>query len=140
VSYGPLELQKAIYQALDNDLDLRSMIGLNRIFDTVPQAQVFPFITIGEADVTPFDSHTQNGFEGTFNVHVWTRHSSLGARGRAQTHEIMGEVYRIIHGASLTVTGFRVIVLRYDFSNIVEQTDGLTYHGVTRFKFMMGEI
>lgn len=139
MSSGPLELQKAVYSSLSSDTDLRSKIGLNRVFDSVPDRQAFPFVTIGEAEFAPFDSHTQDGFEGTFLVHTWTRNSSAGARGRAEAHAIMSDVYRILHNVDLTVSGYRVIVLRFDFSNVVVDPDGLTYHGVTRFKFMMGE-
>lgn len=132
MSNGPLKLQKAIYAALTGDATL--MAKIRGVYDSVPQAQEFPFVVIGEADFDPFDSHSQNGFEGILTIHTWAR-----GRGRAQVLDIQDDLYRILHKNYFNLTGYRVIVNRFQFQQTLVDPDSVTYHGITRFRIMMGE-
>lgn len=137
---GFLDLQKAVYAALSGNAPLTAIIGSGRVFDSIPDRQAFPYVQIGDAQLLPFDSHNQDGVEGTFTVHSWSRNTVGGARGRAECQSMMGAVYEAFQDINLSVTGYRVIVLKFDFSDVLVDPDGLTYHGVTRFKIMMGEL
>ena len=132
MSNGPLKLQKAIYAALTGDATI--MAKVTGVYDSVPQSQNFPFVVIGEADFDPFDSHTQDGFEGIVTVHTWAR-----GHGRAQVLDLQDDLYRIIHKNYFSLTGYRVIVNRFQFQQTLVDPDGVTYHGITRFRIMMGE-
>lgn len=132
MSNGPLKLQKAIYAALVGDATLSAKI--TGVYDSVPQSQSFPFVVIGEGDFEAFDTHTQNGFEGILTVHTWSR-----GRGRAEVLDLQSDLYRILHENYFSLTGYRVIVNRFQFQQTLVDPDGVTYHGITRFRIMMGE-
>jgi len=42
-----------------------------------------------------------------------------------------------LHKASLTVTGANHINTRFEYSDVVREQDGLTYHGVQRFRTIL---
>lgn len=130
-----LDLQKAIYAALTADATLAAKVS-TRIFDFVPDNTVYPYIHIGDAEFNDFATQTFDGFSGVLNIHTWAR---PGTRGRAPVLDIMSDIYRILHeNYSMTVTGFDVSNMRYDFSTVLVEDDRVTYHGVTRFKIQIG--
>ena len=47
---------------------------------------------------------------------------------------IMSVVYDILHESSLSVSGASLINMRFEFSDIIKENDGLTTHGVQRFR------
>jgi hypothetical protein len=86
-------------------------------------------VTIGADESDDFSSHTFDGGDVDVMVHVWSR----GA-GREDCKDVMGDVYRILHNGSITVSGFSVVLLQFDFANTEIDPDGQTYHGVLRFR------
>ena len=46
----------------------------------------------------------------------------------------MDKVHDLLHDSSLSVTGFNLINLRYEFSDIIRDPDGVTSHGGMRFR------
>jgi hypothetical protein len=132
---GRLELQKDIYGALTGDATL--MAKITGVYDFVPDNTAYPFIQIGEVDFSDWGTQTFDGFEGVITINLWHR---PGSRGRAPLHDIMHDIHRILHKNTFSIPGFTVALMRYDFSNIIVDPDAVTYHGVTRFRILMGEI
>lgn len=133
MSDGRLLLQKAIYSRLTSDAPL--MAKLTGVFDFIPDNQAYPFIQIGEVDFSPFDTQTFDGFEGMVTINLWHR---SGSRGRAALHDIQNDVYNLLHKWIPSISGYTVVSMRFDFSNIIVDPDAVTYHGVQRFKILMG--
>lgn len=133
MSDARLLLQKAIYARLTGDAPL--MAKITGVFDFVPDNQTYPFLQIGEVDFGSFDTQTFDGFEGTITINLWHR---PGSRGRAALHDIQNDVYNLLHKWIPSISGFTVVSMRYDFSNIIVDPDAVTYHGVQRFKILMG--
>lgn len=133
MSDARLLLQKAIYARLTGDAPL--MAKITGVFDFVPDNQTYPFLQIGEVDFGPFDTQTFDGFEGVITINLWHR---PGSRGRAALHDIQNDVYNLLHKWIPSISGFTVVSMRYDFSNIIVDPDAVTYHGVQRFKILMG--
>ena len=117
------ELQKAIYAALTGDGALMAMI--TGVHDHVPQEADFPYVTIGEGTTTFIG---RGSVELTLVLHVWSR-----ARGRKEAKQILVEINRILNEANLTVPGFVLMWLFFDFSRTLLDSDGATYHGITRY-------
>src|SRR5690554_603796 len=126
-----LPLQKAIFDHLCADGTLMGMV--NGVFDFVPQNTQEPYVTIGDGTSVDFDSHTFTGMDFTRSIHTWFK----GA-GRKGCLEIMARIYDLLHEATLTVTGFTPIVLRQEFSECLIDSDGQTFHGVQRFRIILG--
>ena len=49
----------------------------------------------------------------------------------------MDRIHDLLHNHSLSVTGFNLINLRFEFSDILRDPDGVTRHGIMRFRAVM---
>ena len=127
-------LQKAIFSALNGDSTLTSTLSAT-IHDHVPQGTQFPYVVIGEETMTDDSSTKDIDFnEFTLVIHTFSRN-----RGRKEAKEIMARVYELLHKASLTVTGANHINTRFEFHDVIKENDGLTYHGVQRFRTILSD-
>jgi hypothetical protein len=126
-----LPIQAAIFDALSGDAQLTSMA--TGVFDQVPEKTAFPYVTIGENTLSDWGSHTFDGANAIVTIHTWAR-----GGGRKKCKEIMGEIYRILHNGSIAIDGFSLVVLRFEFGETIKDPDGQTYHGVQRFKLLVG--
>jgi hypothetical protein len=120
-------LQQAIFTALTGDATLMGTI--TGVFDHVPQGTVFPYVTVGENTARAFRAVGIQGIEATLVLHVWSR-----ARGRKEVKEIMAEIHRILDDAALAVAGHALVNLRFEFSESILAGDGMTEHGVARYR------
>jgi len=123
-------LQQAVYNALVSDAALQGLLGNPaRVFDHAPQGSAFPYLVIGQVSATPFDTKTESGLDQSLTLHTWSRH-----RGLKETKDIMAAVADALDGQSLTVSGHALVLLRFEFAATVVDDDGLTRHGVQRFR------
>ena len=72
---------------------------------------------------------TLHGNEITINIHVWSQY-----KGSKETKQIMDKIHDLLHNSNLNVTGHNLINLRFEFSDIMRDPDGITRHGVMRFR------
>ena len=121
------ELQQAIYNALTGDATLMGMV--QGVHDHVPQGAAFPYVTVGEGSARPWRAVGLDGVETTLILHVWSRE-----RGRKQAKQIMAEMHRILDDADLAVPGHALIWLRFEFSETILDSDGITYHGIAWYQ------
>jgi len=122
-----LGLQKTVFDALDGDSTLQSLV--TDVFDFVPENTAFPYVKIGEETAVDNGTKTLQGNEHTLVIHTFSRY-----RGSKETKEIMSRIYALLHESSLTVSGASLVNLRFDFSDIIKENDGLTTHGLQRFR------
>ena len=124
-------VQTAIFARLEDEL-------LVPVYDRPPQPddagddESFPYITIGDDTFTPWDDDLSQGYEAELNVHTWTRY-----RGRKELKELQQMVYDALHRYQLTITGYATINLSFEFADSVRDPDGLTHHGVSRFRLLI---
>ena len=123
-------LQQAIFTALDgatiNDADGNAITG---VFDDVPENTAYPYVVIGEETATNIDTKDKDAHEHTLTIHVWSQYS-----GRKEIKNIMSSVYTTLHNASITVSGASLVNIRHEFENTLTEADGITRHGVMRFR------
>jgi hypothetical protein len=118
--------QQAIFTALSGNIT-------GGVYDDVPYmpegmpASNFPYTVIGNDTQIAWDNDTDLGAEITVTMHVWSR----GA-GFKECKVILGEIYAILHRATLTEAG-------YKFSQTMLDPDGETRHGVTRYRLTVQE-
>ena len=125
-----LGLQKTVFDTLDGDSTLQSLV--TDVFDFVPENTAFPYLKIGEETAVDNGTKTLQGNEHTLVIHTFSRY-----RGSKETKEIMSRVYALLHESSLTVSGASLVNLRFEFSDIIKENDGLTTHGLQRFRAMI---
>lgn len=129
------DFQKSVYDALNASLELQTALGgSGRIFDSVPDNQAYPYVEIG--DDTAIDNSTceKPGQELTITIHSWSR-----TRGRKEVKGIMRGVYDVLHYGSFTMPGNVCILSIFDFEQILADPDGVTFHGVQRFRVLTQE-
>ena len=81
-----LGLQKTIFDALDGDSTLQSLV--TDVFDFVPENTAFPYVKIGEETSVDNGTKTLQGNEHTLVIHTFSRY-----RGSKETKEIMSRIY-----------------------------------------------
>lgn len=137
MSDSRLALQKAVYARLTGNASLMAKVS-NRVYDFVPQADEdggpYPFIQLPQMQVEPFDTKTFNGFELRFTVNVWSRPGSIG---QAEAHDLNNDIYDLLHKWEPTISGWKVVLFQFEFSDVIVDPDTVTYHGIQRFRIIM---
>ena len=128
MSIGQFALQTTIYSTLNGDNTLTNTLGAG-VFDEVVENASYPFVSLGEETAVDYSTKDLDGGEFTINIHVWSQY-----KGAKQTKEIMDRIHDLLHDSSLSVSGFNLINLRFEFSDILRDPDGVTRHGVMRFR------
>jgi|SRR5690606_17449793 len=126
-------VQTALFNALSTNLDIALLVS--GVFDSVPDATGYPYITIGEAIHNEWDTDNTIGHQVSVTVHTWSR-----ARGRAQTKAIQGEIYNALHRAHLTHPDYRFVGTDFEDSQTMMDADGLTRHGIQTFRIYIDKI
>ncbi len=127
------EIQKEIFETLNNGLAYP-------VYDDVPflpegmPTENFPYVVIGDDTLIPWDNDTNIGVDATLTLHVWSRY-----KGRVEAKNIQGEIYTLLNRSSLTIAGFTVVDLLFEFSETFVENDGQTRHGVQRFRMTVQE-
>jgi len=127
MSVGQFALQSSIYSAL-NVSAITTTLACG-VYDEVVEGNSYPFITLGEETAIDYSTNNLVGAETTINIHIWSRY-----KGSKQTKQIMDKVHDLLHDVSLTVSGVNLINLRFEYSDIMRDPDGITRHGVMRFR------
>tara|TARA_R100001440_G_scaffold40482_1_gene60188 strand:+ start:841 stop:1245 length:405 start_codon:yes stop_codon:yes gene_type:complete len=126
------ELQKTIFSTLNTDSTIKNTHSAT-VHDHVPQGTEFPYIVIGEETMSDSSSTKDIDFnEFTLTIHIFSRN-----RGRKEAKNIMSRIYTLLHKSNLSITGATHVNTRFEFSDIIKEDDGLTYHGVQRFRTIL---
>ena len=121
-------LQRAIYETLVADAAVGALVGDN-IYDAAPRNAGFPYVAIGESRAGDWSTGTETGAEHRLTLHVWSR-----GRGKAECHAITDAVRAALHDALLVLDGHALVNLRSEFAEAQRDPDGVTWHGVLRFR------
>lgn len=124
-------LQSAIWARLNESSDLPDL------YENVPQkdGQInanWPFVSIGDDTHTPWDTDDSVGSESTVTIHSWARYG-----GRAAVKAIQSVIYGLLHRHDLAVAGFTAVTVEFEYSEVLEDPDGVTFHGVQRFRIYL---
>lgn len=119
-------LQIGIVAALRSDNTVKSFVG-NRIFDAVPNEKdaVFPYVTIGGADVSEDGADCIAGSEMVIGIGIWSR-----AKGSVEAKRIGRAIANALHQADLDLGPSDALVdLSWTGTAYDRDPDGLTTHG-----------
>ena len=81
MSTAAVALRAAIYDALVADAALNALLGGPRVYDEVPRAAAFPYVTLGECRILDWSTGTEPGEEHQLTLHAWSRQG-----GHAEAH------------------------------------------------------
>lgn len=128
MAFHSYELQASVYAKLTSTASVNNLVG-GRIYDDVPQGTAYPFIQIGEESIIDNSTKTLQGQSITVNVHVFSEY-----RGKLEVKNILSAIYDALHDSDMIVDEANLINFRFEFSDIVVESDGITRHGVMRFR------
>lgn len=129
--YNTLErLQRAVYLALTGSE--RVMVQVTGVYDATPQDEAFPYVTFAADSEEQWDTDDSHGFEAVVEVHTWSRFRGLG-----ETKRIQQAIYNALHDVSLTVIRHNVVLCLWESAQQFVDPDGLTRHGVQRFRVIL---
>ena len=131
MTIGVFPLQQAIFTAISNDNTITNTYGAT-VVDEVVGSTTYPFINIGDDTITDYSTKDLHGGEITMTLHIWSQY-----KGAKETKQIMDRLHEILHDSSLSVSGFNLINLRFEFMDILIDPDGITRHGVMRFRAVL---
>jgi hypothetical protein len=128
MTHPTLALQKAIFAALIADAAVAALVG-DRIYDAAPRDAAFPYLAFGPARLADWSTGSEAGSEHRFLVHAWSR-----KRGKRETFAIAEAVGAVLHDQSLELDGHALVNLRLETTDVIRDPDGITWHGVLRFR------
>jgi hypothetical protein len=128
MSAPSLALQKAAYAALADDAGLGALVG-DRIFDGPPRSLAFPYVTLGDARATDWSTGTEEGTEHRLQLHAWSRE-----RGKAECWAVLDAIRAALDPGALDLDGHALVNLRFEAADVGQDRDGITWHGVVRFR------
>jgi hypothetical protein len=124
-----LALQEAAIAALAADAPLRALIGdPARVFDYAPRGTAYPYLTVQIAAETDWSVSGSEGLEHRLTIQCWSRYA-----GRSETARVLARVRAVLHDASLTVAGARLVNLRCENVEL-GRAGGGAFQGVARFR------
>jgi hypothetical protein len=124
-----LDLQDMIYKRLTTDPNVTWPV-----FDRAPPQQPMGFIDFGLEDVIEDDDECITGTNHQFQVNLY--HSQ---DGMAELKEQMGRVKQSLHNYDGELTDNALHSIRFIRSNVLEEPDGINYHGVLQFEALIEE-
>ena len=122
-------LQQSVFARVTTDSALLALLGGPRLYDDVPQAADFPYLTLGQSLARDWSTGSEDGDEHILTLHVWSQ-----AKGKREAQEIMGALRTALHDQPLALSGHRLVNLRHEHSEARRDPDGETYHGITRYR------
>lgn len=102
------------------------------IYDDVPEGTSAPYIVVGEETAIDAAVKDKDAHEHTLTLHVWSQY-----RGRYEIKTLMQEVYSKLHDTAISVTDASLVLIRHEFSTTLQEADGITRHGVMRFRALV---
>lgn len=124
-----LELQRAVFAALQGNAELGAAMGEVRLYDQAPANAKFPYLTFGRTSVYDWSTDTESGAEHLVTLHVWSK-----ARGKSECHALIESVRAALDDAALALDGHALIRLRMEYSEVRYEDDNDVHHGLIRFR------
>ena len=130
-----LELQRVIVATLKADAAVNALIA-GRIYDRVPSPETFPYVVVGDDQVSQAHAQCLEGSTEVFSsLHAWSR-----AVGKVEAKNIAGAIVTALNGASLALNGFRCVLIEHDNTQHLGDPDGITSHSVIVFHAFIDEV
>jgi cellulase/cellobiase CelA1 len=95
-----------------------------------PQSGQMPYAVLGEDTAVDWGTKTEQGQEITATIHSWSKQPT----STVQVKQMMAALYAALHEAEFSVSGQDLVSCRFDFGQVLEDADGQTFHGISRFR------
>lgn len=126
-------LQRAIYSKLTGDATVSGLV--TGVYADVQQpldagdSSAFPFITIGQDNLSSWDSKTFLGSEAVCQIDIWSRSNNF-----IEAKAIGSAVVNALHHQSLTIADASHVMTVQESSVYTRDPDGHTKRGLLSFR------
>lgn len=126
------DLQRALYSKLTGDVALMSLI--KGVYADVEQPNMpekntdFPYVTIGNDQLTRWDTKTTLGANADCQIDIWSRQNNL-----TEAKAIGTAIYSALHYQNLTISGANDVLSMVDSMTFSKDPDGQTKRGLILF-------
>lgn len=124
-----LALQQAAVAQLKGDATLSALVAA-RIYDEPPQGVAFPYVRIGNVDVTPFRDSCTTADELRLSIECHSRPNA----GRVEATRMAAAVRRSLDQAALTLSGFILEWIDFTTQAVTRAPDGKSYIAIVAFE------
>lgn len=100
-------LQKALYATLVANSDVITSLGGARLYDEVPAAALYPYVTFGSATASPLGEDGKESAEHKVTLDVWSQR-----RGSGQAKQVLSALVAALEEDSLTLAGAVLVGLQ----------------------------
>lgn len=121
------ELQKGIFNNLTSNPSLTAKVA--GVFDSVEEDQAFPYVTIGEPSMLPFETKQKFGEELSIVIHAWSTYN-----GKKEAIDILNLCLASL-STRMTLEGFTINKVEVDSVRVFDDADPRIKHGVLRMKY-----
>jgi len=128
-----LPVRAAIVARLRDDAGVGALVA-DRVYGRPPQDVVFPYVSLGPVTAEPAGGLEQRGWDQSMQVDVWSRQPDLGV----EALQVMAAV-SVALASPIVVSGHRVVVMTLEFQTVTNDPDGITSHGIQRFRIYTRE-
>lgn len=132
------DLYAALFARLNGDAAIAALIGSGKVFNGVADGAVAPYIDLGDDTAADYASSgaaaPTDAQEHTVTIHVWAEQPVTGGSAKKQCLDIMAAVRASLHTVSLALASGRMPNLRCEFHETFRDPDGISWHGVLRFR------
>lgn len=103
-------LQVAIVAAIKGDTEVKTLIGdPARVEQQVPATPTFPYLVVGEGQVVDDSVQGLGSQENYTDIHIWDNATTY-----SRVKQIEACLFRLLHDASLSLTGARCLLIQFD--------------------------
>jgi hypothetical protein len=129
-------VQKAIKAVLSASAELTALMGgTSNVYDRVPDQAPFPYVTISDAQVLPDESDNtcdQTLREVLADIHVWARAADAEVQCK-----LIGDLLDTLLAVPLSLEQWHCHSGSFENANYFWDADGVTGHGVIRFRYLV---
>lgn len=126
-----LPVLKAMVAALKGDAGVAAIVG-DRVYDRAPQSVTFPMVSLGPTYAQPaIETIGGEGWEVSVTLDLWTR-----GGGRAVAASLMAAAVDALHNADIALDAGTTVLCRLESQHVMMEQDGVTHHGIQRWRVL----
>lgn len=126
------ELQRLLFATLKADVGVSAIT--TRVYDSVPAAPVFPYVSFGPQDSVDDGADCIGGLEITIQLDCWSR-----TVGFLECKNLVDAVRKALHEQELELTDNALAEMRVELTRVFRDPDGETSHGVVQVTAIVQE-
>lgn len=122
------DLYNGIYNKLKSNPIVQNQLG-GRVFDCVQKDAVYPYIIVGETNVTNNESSSSMTEDVAVTLHVYSQ--AVNAHESRKLVQFLG----LVLNRPIELEGYNFIRSRIDDQQVIMDIDQYTKHGILRLLF-----